>query len=273
VSALSDLDLAGRVAVVTGGARGIGLACVRILAAAGAATCIWDRDSAEAKERAAELAANGLDVSWQGCDISDEEQVEEAMRALLARHGGLDIAVCNAGIGWVKPVTETTVDEWRKLAEINLTGAFITARRAVIAMREGSKKGSVVLVSSPHAHRTIPESGPYAATKAGVLGLMRALAVEAAAWGIRVNAVLPGPTDTPMLRAEAEYSDESIAATFERWGRARPLGRVGQPEEIANAVLFAACSLSSYMTGTEITVDGGMTSAMPKDMNSLPRED
>ncbi|MFD0662810.1 SDR family NAD(P)-dependent oxidoreductase [Thermocatellispora tengchongensis] len=185
----------------------------------------------------------------------------------LAGDGRIDVAYCNAGVGWTKPVSTTEPDEWRKVLDIDLTGAFLTSRRAFLAMRD-ARSGVILFTGSPHGYRTMAETSAYAAAKAGVGGLMRALALEAAPYGIRVNSLLPGAIDTPALRAEAELSGDPEDA-IRRWGAVRPLGRIGRAEEVADLALFLASPAASFITGAELLVDGGAMAAQPAGLATV----
>ncbi|MGW0805106.1 SDR family NAD(P)-dependent oxidoreductase [Nonomuraea sp. NPDC002799] len=260
-------DYTGATVVITGAASGIGAASARAFAAAGASVWLLDVDAERGREVAADIASGGGQARFEPCDVTSDEDVERALGAVLAQDGRIDVAFCNAGIGWIKPVSATEPAEWRRVIDIDLTGAFIVSRRAFLAMREAGS-GAILFTGSPHGYRTMAESSAYAAAKAGMGGLMRALALEAAPHGIRVNSLLPGAIDTPNLRAEAELSGDAEDA-IKRWGAVRPIGRIGRAEEVADLALFVASTSASFITGTELYVDGGAMAAQPAGLSTV----
>jgi NAD(P)-dependent dehydrogenase (short-subunit alcohol dehydrogenase family) len=175
--------------------------------------------------------------------------------------GRLDIALANAGIGVTRRVAQLPLAEWQRVIDVNLTGSFLVARAALRVM-EPRGSGSVLLTSSPHAFATSAVACAYAASKAGILGLVRALAVEAAPFGIRVNALVPGATDTPMVRdyAAAASDPEAAIAAF---ASIHAMKRLTRPEEVAAAAVFLASDEASFTTGTAIHIDGGLLAQLP----------
>jgi len=252
---------ADRVVAVTGGAAGIGAASARAFADEGATVVILDRDEATAAALVSEITAAGRVAEARALDVGDPVAVATTFAGLLGDHGRLDVLHANAGIEWTKTVADTEDDEWQNVLAINLTGVFSTAREALRAMvPRGS--GAIVVTSSPHALRTVPDAGAYAASKGGALALTKAMALEAAASGVRVNAVLPGAIDTPMLQREARAARDA-ADQLGRFAGAHPMNRLGQPDEVAAAVLFLASDDASFITGAALHVDGGMDAALP----------
>jgi 2-keto-3-deoxy-L-fuconate dehydrogenase len=250
-----------RVVAVTGGAAGIGSACARAFAAEGATVVVLDRDEAAATALVAELAAAGRIAQAHPLDVSDGAAVAATFGAVLAEHGRLDVLHANAGTEWTKTVADTEPDEWQHVLGVNLTGVFLTAREALRAMVP-RRAGAIVVTASPHATRTVPDAGAYAASKGGALALTKAMALEAATSGVRVNAVIPGAIDTPMLQREARIAPDP-AEQLRRFAGMHPMNRLGQPAEVAAAVLFLASDAASFVTGATLHVDGGMDAALP----------
>jgi NAD(P)-dependent dehydrogenase (short-subunit alcohol dehydrogenase family) len=255
----SIYGLRGKVAVVTGGATGIGAATARLFALSGATVFVLDIDI----DPVAEAPADGDSgpIHAIRTDVSSQASVQSAIGQVLHAAGRIDVLHANAGIEWTKPALQTTFEEWRRVIGVNLDGVFLSCREAITSMlRVG--RGAVVITSSPHAERTVPDAAAYAASKGGSLALMRALALECAGKGVRVNAVLPGAVDTPMLRREAEVASDP-GAQMSAFARMQPLNRLGRPEEVAEAVVFLASDLSRFTTGSCLYVDGGASAALP----------
>ncbi|HYD79496.1 MAG TPA: SDR family NAD(P)-dependent oxidoreductase [Paucimonas sp.] len=240
-----------RVAIVTGGAGGIGLATARRLAREGARIALADIDAAELDAAAARLKAEGCgDVLPSVCDVAREEQVRAVVDQACDRFGGLDIVVNNAGLMIFKPLAESTGEEWKRVLDVDLLGAFYFIKHALLRMRTG---GTIVNVSSIHALNTSPLVASYAAAKAGLLSLTRSAAIEGKPKGIRVNAVLPGAIDTPML-----WENPNVKSGAERIDPAD----VGSPEDVAAAIAFLASDDAAFVQGAAILVDGGRLSKL-----------
>lgn len=247
-------QLAGRVAIVTGGARGIGRAIASRFVEHGARVVIADLDGAGAAATAQELSGAGL-VSAIGLDVTDWEAVDQAVSAVVEQHGRLDICVNDAGVQAIASSLEMTKDAWDHVVSVNLTGVFVCAQAAGRRM-VAAGRGSIINMASAAGVLAIPGRAPYCATKAGVIALTKVLAVEWAKEGVRVNALGPGWVQTDLVRAaidQGRLSEADIA-------RRTPLGRLAQPDEIADAALFLASDQSSYFTGQTLFPDGGFTS-------------
>jgi NAD(P)-dependent dehydrogenase (short-subunit alcohol dehydrogenase family) len=251
----------GRVVVVTGGAAGIGAASARAFAAEGAATFVLDRDADAGADLERSSAGNGAVLRFGRGDVTSEHDVRAIVDEAVRTCGRLDVMHANAGIEWTKGIADTTPDEWARVLDVNLTGVYLAARCALIQMIE-QRGGSIVITASPHALVTLPDAGAYAASKGGVLALTRALALEGAPHGVRVNALLPGAIDTPMLRREMEASSDP-ERQLERFAAIHPLNRLGRSEEVAAVALFLASDAASFVTGAALAVDGGMLAAQP----------
>lgn len=245
--------LAGKTAVVSGATGGIGLEIIRAFTREGAK--VIAADLAEPNSDAVQaLRAISPDVKYHKIDISSEEEVEGFYRELTSESVALDILVNNAGIILGKPLIDTTVAEWDRLAAVNGRGTFLMIRGALPLMDKSA--GSVINISSGAALRPLKNLGAYSASKAAVNALTKAAAQEFAP--IRFNVICPGPIDTPMPRKFVERLDaKAQAKVFDDLASVRALQRLGRPEEIASVVLFLASDEASYMTGMELGVDGG----------------
>ena len=246
----------GRVAVVTGGAAGIGAASARAFARRGATVAILDRDADGARAVAEEIGgAEAFEV-----DVSDPPAVADAVAGLAERHGRLDVLHANAGVEWTSTVEDTEPEEWSRVLGVNLTGVY-AAGRAALKVMKARRRGAIVVTASPHATRTVPDAGAYAASKGGALALAKAMALEGAPLGVRVNAVVPGAIDTPMLRREAAVASDP-EEQLRRFGGMHPMGRLGRPEEVAEAVVFLAGDRAAFITGATLHVDGGQDASL-----------
>lgn len=245
------MKLTNRVALITGAARGIGRAIAERFVAEGATTVIADVNDA-----AGQAAARTLGAHYLHCDVSQAADVEAAIGAVVARHGALDILVNNAGISVVGDFLELSEADFDRVIAINLKGVFLTtqkaARRMIAQVQAGRKPGNIVNISSVNDTLAIPTIVPYCASKGGVAQLTRATSIRLAAHGIRVNAVGPGSIATEMFRATVN-TEEALGRVMSR----TPLGRAGDPSEVAAICAFLASDDASYVTGETIYVDGG----------------
>lgn len=247
-----ELRLDGRVAVITGSSMGIGKAIARSYGQAGARVVINSRDSGRADAAAEELRAEGIDAFPVAADVGWSDQIPRLFAAVDRRWGALDILVNNAGTSMIAPSEELALEDWQRTIDLNLTGAFLCAQEAARRMIP-RRSGVIINISSIMGETAIPRRAAYAATKHGLNGLTKVLAIEWAEHGIRVHSINPAYIQTAMNVGDhvvGGYSDEDIA-------RRTPLGRYGTVEEFANAALFLACDASSYMTGSRVDVDGG----------------
>ena len=254
--------LVDRVAVITGGASGIGLAVARRFHEQGAAVVIADIDAAAAEQAAEALSAGGCDRAiWHPLDVTDEAAVEAAVNHTIEEFGRIDCVVANAGILLLRPAVDLSLDDWRRVIEVNLTGAFLTCRtfaRRLVSQRQG---GRIILTSSLFGRRGGVENSAYSASKFGVIGLMESLAAELAPHQILVNAVCPGQVETGMMdqlfRDRSTLTGTSPEEVRRMLELKIPLQRMARPADIADVYLFLASSLNNYMTGQSIVVDGG----------------
>lgn len=242
------------VALVTGGSRGIGAACARALAAAGYDVAVgYAGDAAGAAQTVAAVEAAGRRAIAHRADVSDEEQAAALVAAAEDALGPLDALVLNAGITRDGLAVRMSADDWNAVIDTNLTGAFFTARPALRGMLR-RRAGSIVAVSSVVGITGNPGQANYAAAKAGMIGMVRALAREAGGRGVRVNAVAPGYIATDMTAGLADDLRDGIVA-------GTPLGRLGEPEDVAAAVAFLCSSDAAFITGAVLPVDGGLAMA------------
>jgi len=240
--------------VVSGGASGIGLAVARLALARGARAVLLDHDEPRLKASAETLGDAALPLV---CDITDSQAVTAAMNHAVHWLGGLDALVNSAGVDSLKPLEQTGDDEWARTLAVNLTGPMLTCRAAMPHLR-ASGGGSIVNISSGAGLRPLANRTAYCATKAAVIMFGKALSIEAAPDGIRVNAVCPGAIDTPLFRSSYEHAEDPQGA-LEEIRQRYALGRVAAPEEVAEAVLYLSGPGASYITGTTLAVDGGRT--------------
>lgn len=236
---------AGKVAIITGGAGGIGLAAAHRLGSEGARVVIADVAPDSAQRVSEVIEAGSPEAVAMNCDVGQQADVERTADETVRRFGRLDVVVNNAAVMLFKSIAELEAADWQRLLGINLLGAAYFLKAAFRTMGQG---GAVVNVASIHAERTSPLLAPYAASKAALIALTRAAALEGRALGIRVNAVEPGAIDTPLL-----WSNPNVQAGVETIESAD----VGKPEEIAAAIAFLASADASFITGASLRVDGG----------------
>ena len=254
----------GKVALITGGASGIGAACAELLAREGAAVAVTDVDELRGPEVVAGIKKAGHQAHFLRQDVTSESRWVEVVAEVEKRFGRLDILVSNAGIGIAVPsIVEMTLADWRRQTAINLDGVFLSVKHCLPAMRR-SGGGSIIMMSSLAGLRGAAGLSGYCATKGGVRLFAKAIAMECASAGdgIRVNSVHPGIIDTPIWgKIPTEATGRGQNAPIDPEERAKlatPLGRAGHASEIAQGVLYLASDASSYLTGTELVIDGGM---------------
>ena len=246
--------LEGKVAIVTAGGSGIGAATARRFASEGASVVIVDLSGTRAGEVATEIVKGGGNARWLKMDASDPEGVQAAIRLAMDSWGRLDVMFNNAGMGTVEPIEAMTLETWNRTLAVTLTSVFLGIKYSLPIMR---KQGGGSIVNTASISGTAGDYGmsAYNAAKAGVINLARAAALENAKYGIRVNCVCPGATNTRVSQLLGGNDVEGFRRKLDQ----NPIGRIGEPEEIANAVLFLASDEASFVTGTTIVADGGLT--------------
>lgn len=258
------LEFQGKSAIVTGGANGIGRALCVAFAQAGAQVLCVDVDAQAGARLEAEVgkltASQPGAVVFTQADVTQAASCQAAVATAVARFGGVDILCNNVGIqpsNAYLPAHEMPEEMWDRILAVNLKSCFLMSKYCVPEMRI---RGGGVIINTASVQGLQSAKGvpAYAASKGGILSLTRQLALEYAADNIRVLAVNPGSIDTPLLRQDIESSDKTVDELLALWGQAHPLGRIGRPEEVANVVLFLASDRASFMTGADVTVDGGM---------------
>ena len=250
-------NVAGKIVIVTGGGGGIGGATCRLFAAQGAKVAVFDMNIEAARKVAAAIEAAGGTAAAFECDITNRTAVDAAVAATEAKLGPVDILVNNAGWDVFKPFVKSAPSEWEKLIAINLIGALHMHHAVLPGMME-RKYGRIVNVGSDAARVGSSGEAVYAACKGGLLALSKTLAREHARHGITVNVICPGPTDTALLTGVAEGA-ANPAKLIEAFTRAIPLGRLGQPEDLARAIVFFGSDDASFITGQVLSVSGGLT--------------
>src|SRR2546430_1517329 len=261
--------LAGKVAVVTGGGSGIGRAAAIRFGQEGAAVLVADLAGDQAEAVAKEIEQDGGRAVGIAVDVSDPEQVAAMAGVAVGEFGGVDVLMTAAGVLSFGSAPDTDPAAWNRVIGVNLTGTFLAARAVIPSMLERGGGSIVTISSSTGAHDASPGNVAYVASKGGVAMLTKAMAVDHAAQGIRVNAIAPGPTETPML-GSVMTEDE-----MRRFGQTMPIGRLAQPDELADAALILASDDASYVTGAVFAVDGGQTAKVGitlADLGTIDRQ-
>jgi NAD(P)-dependent dehydrogenase (short-subunit alcohol dehydrogenase family) len=249
-------EFKGKVMMVTGGGSGIGRATALLFGREKAKVAVVDRDESSAAETAQFLRKNGGEALALRADIASDKDVKRVVAAIGKQYGRIDVLFANAATQIAKSVVDTSEEEWDRIHAINLKGTFLCCKHVIPVMQKQGG-GSIVIASSGHAFFTYPNCSAYAATKGGLLAFMRGVALDYASDGIRVNCVVPGATDTAMLRNYLRDCPDP-AAEETRIMDTIPLKRLAKPEDIAKAVRFLVSSDASYITGTWLAVDGGL---------------
>jgi len=255
MSVLDLFKLDGKKAFVTGGARGIGKCAAKTLAEVGADVAIVDMDFEEAEKTASQIGSEtGTNSIAIKCDVTKPGEVDNMIEVILEEYGTIDIAFNNAGIADSVPAEEMTHEGFRKIIDVNLGGVFLTAQAAAKVMIAQKKPGAIINTASMSSHIiNVPQTiSSYCASKAGCMHLTKALAVEWAKYGIRVNSISPGYIATELVMFLKEMHPE--------WLPRIPMGRLGKPEDLAAGLLYLASDASAYATGTDLIIDGGYTS-------------
>ncbi len=247
-------DLSGKVAIVTGGNQGIGLAISRSLAQAGAAVIIANRRAEEGKKAAESLKKEGLKATSVPTDVGDESSVAAMVSGVIESYGKIDILVNNAGVIVRKPAEEITREDYDHMMNTNLRGLFLCCQLVGREMIK-QKKGKIINISSDASQRAMPERSIYAVSKAGVSHLTRCLATEWAKYNINVNAIGPGPTITPLNEKYYKENPDKLEQTIQ----SIPLARMGDTSDYMGAAVFLASEASNFMTGQTLLIEGGST--------------
>ncbi|MBE7157154.1 MAG: SDR family oxidoreductase [Rhodospirillales bacterium] len=254
------LLLDGKVAVISGGASGIGRACAFALSEEGASVVLLDSDGDTGRATLQELQGSGRKAAFFPVDVRDEEAVRDAMEQVAAQFGAIDILQCNAGVAARRTVADETAEGWDFCMDVNLKGVFLCSKHALPHMsRNGS--GSIIHTSSVTGIVGLRNRAVYSATKGALVALMRNMAMDYAPLGIRVNCVCPGFVRTPLIAALLRDAERTAKLTA-----MHPMQRLGEPEDVAQAVLFLASPMSAWVTGQALAVDGGFSAGRPEDV-------
>ena len=249
------LSLEGKVAVITGAGSGVGRGIALRLSELGAAVVVLDIDSETGEATVRTITERAGRALFEKCDVRSANDCRRATQTAIAAFGRIDILCNNAGVIIRKTVVDLKEEEWDVALDVTLKGIFLLSRETIPHMMK-SGGGAIINTGSGWALKGGPQAASYCAAKAGVLNLTRAMAIDHGQSNIRVNCVCPGDIDTPMLRSECAQLGAD-PASFMREAAARPLARVGTPEDVANAVLFLASDMAAWITGTQVVVDGG----------------
>jgi NAD(P)-dependent dehydrogenase (short-subunit alcohol dehydrogenase family) len=253
------MKLKDRVAIVTGASKGIGKGVAEVFAKEKAKVVVVAVGDKEGQETVEEIQSFGGEAIFSSCDVSDEASVKAMIQKTVDTYGQIDILVNNAGIGVYKSVLDTTSEEWDRCLAVNLKGMFLCSKYAIPHM-QAVGKGSIINMSSVHAHGSTKGSSPYDASKGGITALTRSMAID---YGpvIRVNSIAPGWVWTPLIESLFNSYDDPIA-TRKRVEEKQVMKRIGTPEDVGYAAAFLASDEASFITGTQLFVDGGLTAVL-----------
>lgn len=252
---LEQISLDGKIAIVTGGSSGIGLASTELLAEAGATVVILDINESEGIKAVEKIKKSGGKSKFLFCDVSSDSDCKKTIQAIHKEFGRIDVLFNNAGVMRRKNIVNLEEKDWDLMINVNLKSVYLLSRYVIPIMIEG-KGGSIINNGSGWGIKGGPNAVAYCAAKGGVVNMTRAMAIDFGKQGIRVNCVCPGDVDTPLLRGEAKQLGLDVEE-FMKEAADRPLGRVGDVKDVAHAVLYLASDLSSWVTGTFLIVDGG----------------
>lgn len=254
------MRLKDKVAIITGAAMGIGKGIAQVFSREGARVVIVDVNKEAGENAADEIKRSGGVAIFVQADVADEEQVRAMVEAAVERYGTVNVLVNNAGIGVYKSVLDTSSQEWDRCLNVNLKGVFLCSKYIIPHMQRAGG-GAIINIASVHAAATVAATAPYAASKGGVLALTRNMAIDYAKDHIRVNAICPGWVYTPLIEGIFRASGDPEGMK-KRITERQLLGRLGTPEDIGYAALYLACEESSFVTGTALFVDGGLTAVL-----------
>jgi NAD(P)-dependent dehydrogenase (short-subunit alcohol dehydrogenase family) len=258
------IDLSGKVVIVTGGAKGIGEGCVQKFVDANATVISLDLDKSSLKSQASKYSNLGLKFTSHVVDVSNEAQVKDAISKVQDTYGRIDGLINCAGIQTYGSVVDTTEETWDRTFNVNVKSMFLTAKH-VAPIMIAQKSGSIVNISSVQSLMSQKTVVAYAASKGAINSLTRASAIDLAIDNVRVNAILPGSVDTPMLRTSADMhrGEKSVEEVLSDWGAGHPLGRIAKSSEIGDLAVFLVSSESAFITGQSIAIDGGLSIQVP----------
>ncbi len=255
-----DIQLNNRVALVTGAGEGIGHGCALALAAAGADVIVNDINAEKGRATAAEIQKMGRRSLFVQADVSSADAVQAMFETVQREFGVLHVLLNNAGFNLFKNLEQTSLEEWERVMSVDLRGIYLVTR-AMLPLLKAAGGASVVNIASVHAQATVADITAYAAAKGGVVSMGRSLAQELGKYGIRVNTISPGFISTPLLDRWFT-SEPDPQATLNRVVGFHPLGRIGTPQDIGNMVVFLASDYAGFVSGTNITIDGGLTARL-----------
>ncbi|SFJ17828.1 SDR family NAD(P)-dependent oxidoreductase [Thermoflavimicrobium dichotomicum] len=258
------MRLKNKIAIVTGAGKGIGRGIAKVFAQEGATVIIATLGEDEGTATEKEIAESGGQAWFIQTDVSKIDSIQNMVQQVVKRYGRIDILVNNAGVTLFKTLLDATVEDWEFVMNIDLRGVFFCSKYVASEMIKGGIRGSIINISSNHAIATLPDTEIYAAAKAGVIGMTKSMALSLGKYGIRVNAICPGFTDTPHLQ---NWFSKQEAWVRQGVNEIHALGRIGTPEDVGYLAVYLASDESEMMTGGQLVLDGGVTARL---YNSLP---